>query len=112
MWSVRLVRALDLHHRVSVVPFQKLQACDVLGLAPEQCGRAAWGIAPDGRRYRGAGAMNAAVAVAAGTRLPLVLYGLPGIRWLEDQGYSLVARYRSRLWDGTPYCQQFPGECD
>lgn len=103
--------ALDRRRRVTVVPFQKPGAPEAAGLTVEQCERAAWGIAPDGRRYRGAAAVNAALAVATGTRLPLALYGLPGVRQLEDLVYALVARYRSHLPGAAPYCAEHPEEC-
>ena len=61
--------------------------------------------------YLGAEAMNAALAAAVGTRLPLTLYRLPGVRWLQDAVYRYVAGHRYRFPGTTPYCQSHPVAC-
>ena len=77
----------------------------------EECKATAWAIAPDGGRYRGAEAVNAVVAVALGSAVPLLRYSLPGIRQLQDFIYYLVASNRSLLPGDQPYCAQHPAEC-
>jgi predicted DCC family thiol-disulfide oxidoreductase YuxK len=109
--SVRLLKVLDRNRRVAVVPFQKPGIPASVGLTLEECEATVWAIAPDGRRYRGAEAVNASVAAALGTAVPLLLYYLPGIRQLQDFIYSVVASNRSRLPGDRPYCAQFPAEC-
>jgi hypothetical protein len=89
---------------VTAVPFQKSGTPASVGLTLEECKASAWAIAPDGERYRGAEAMNALVAAAIGSGLPLLVYYLPGIR-------QLIASNRSRLPGDTPYCTQHPAEC-
>jgi predicted DCC family thiol-disulfide oxidoreductase YuxK len=108
---VRLVGALDRRHRVTVAPYQRKGVPEAAGLSVEQCERAAWAYAPGGRLYRGAGAVNAALAVATRSRLLLALYGLPGVGWVQDRAYELVARHRGRFPGDTPYCEQHPEEC-
>ncbi len=108
---MRFVQALDRCRRVTAVPYQNSSVRAAAGLSINQCKAAAWAYTPDGWLYRGAGALNAAVAVALGTRLPLRLYFAPGIRRLQDHVYYLVQRNRSRLPGDTPYCQQHPEEC-
>jgi predicted DCC family thiol-disulfide oxidoreductase YuxK len=108
---MRLVQALDRAHRVTVVPFQKPGVPAAHGLTYAQCEAAAWAITPEARRYRGAGAINMALSVALGTRLPLWLYAIPGLRQLQDGVYAVIARIRSRLPGVTPYCEEFPEEC-
>lgn len=108
---MRLVRTLDRRHRVTMVPFQKPGAAATHGLSIAQCESSAWAITPDQRRYPAAAAVNLALAVALGTRLPLWLYSVPGIRQLQDSAYAWVARNRSRLPGDTPYCEQHPNEC-
>ena len=76
--------ALDRNRRVTAVPFQKTGVPASVGLTLEECKASAWAIAPDGRRYRAAEAMNALVACALGTAVPLLLYYLPGIRQLQE----------------------------
>jgi predicted DCC family thiol-disulfide oxidoreductase YuxK len=111
MRSVRLLKALDRNRRVTAVPFQKTGVPVSVGLTVKECEASAWAIAPDGGRYRGAEAVNAALATALGTGLPLLLYSLPGIRQLEDFTYDLVASNRTRLPGDRPYCAQHPAEC-
>ena len=109
--SVRLLEALDRNRRVTAMPFQKSGVPASVGLTLEECEAAAWAIAPDGDRYRGAEAVNAVVAAALGSTLPLLLYHLPGIRQLLDLIYYLVASNRSRLPGDRPYCAQYPAKC-
>ena len=109
--SVRLLNALDRHRRVRAVPFQKGDVRASVGLTVEECEETAWAIAPDGGRYRGAEAVNAAVAAAVGSALPLLLYSLPGVRKLQDFVYHLVASNRSLLPGDRPYCAQQPAKC-
>jgi predicted DCC family thiol-disulfide oxidoreductase YuxK len=111
MRSVRLLKALDRNRRVTAVPFQKSGVPASVGLTVEECAATAWAIAPDGGRYQGAEAVNAVVAAALGTTLPLFLYSLPGMRQLQDFIYNLVASNRSRLPGDRPYCAQHPAEC-
>ena len=108
---MRLLKALDRNRRVTTVPFQKTGVPSSVGLSAEECEASAWAIAPDGGRYRGAEAMNALVAAALGSAVPLLVYYLPGIRQLQDFIYSLIASNRSRLPGDRPYCDQHPAEC-
>jgi predicted DCC family thiol-disulfide oxidoreductase YuxK len=108
---VRLLKALDRNRRVTAVPFQKSGVPASVGLTLQECKASAWAIETDGSRYRGAEAMNALVACALGTAVPLLVYYLPGIRQLQDFIYSLVASNRSRLPGDRPYCAQHPAEC-
>jgi predicted DCC family thiol-disulfide oxidoreductase YuxK len=111
MRSVRLLKALDRNRRVTAVPFQKSSVPASVGLTVEECEATAWAIAPDGGRYQGAEAVNAVVAAALGTTIPLRLYSVPGMRQLQDFIYYLVASNRSRLPGDRPYCVQHPAEC-
>ena len=108
---MRLLKALDRNRRVTAVPFQKSGIPASVGLTLEECKASAWAIAPDGGRYRGAEAVNAVVACALGTAVPLLVYYLPGIRRLQDFIYYLIASNRSRLPGDQPYCSQRPAEC-
>ena len=108
---MRLFKALDRNRRVTAVPFQKSGTPASVGLTVEECEASAWAIASDGSRYRGAEAVNALVAAALGTAVPLLLYYLPGIRQVQNFIYSLIASNRSRLPGDQPYCAQHPAEC-
>ncbi len=108
---MRLLKALDRNRRVTAVPFQKTGDPATVGLTLEEGKASAWAIASDGSHYRGAEAVNALVAAALGTAVPLFVYSLPGVRQLQDLVYSLVASNRSRLPGDPPYCAQHPAEC-
>ncbi|OBF93091.1 thiol-disulfide oxidoreductase [Mycobacterium sp. 852002-51152_SCH6134967] len=64
-----------------------------------------------GAVYDGAQAVNAAVAAALGTRIPLLVYRIPGIRALQDAVYRYVASHRHRFPGTTPYCESHPVGC-
>jgi predicted DCC family thiol-disulfide oxidoreductase YuxK len=105
------MKRLDKKQRVTVVPYQKPGMPASVGLTAEACGEAAWAVTPEGRRYRGAEAVNLVLAVALGTRLPYALYRLPLIRDAQDRAYDWVAANRYRLPGDEPHCSQHPGEC-
>ena len=108
---MRLVQRLDRSRRVTAIPYQKPGVPASAGLTLDECKEAAWAVSPDGRRYRGAKAINASLAVATGVALPLTVYTLPGIRRLEDLTYDLIAANRSKLPGIEPHCKQHPEEC-
>ncbi len=80
------------------------------GLTSEQTEAAAWTVAP-GVEVGGAGGIALALAVAWGTRLPLLPWKVPGGPWLLDRCYELVARNRRRLPGAEPWCVAHPGDC-
>lgn len=108
---MRLLRALDRNRRVTAVPYQRPGAPEAHGLTAEQCAREAWSVTPDGVRYPGAAAVNAALSAALGTRLPLRLHALPGVRQAQDRAYAWVARNRRRLPGDVPLCRRHPERC-
>jgi predicted DCC family thiol-disulfide oxidoreductase YuxK len=110
---VRLIQALDRDRRVTAVPYQKPGVPALAGLTIKECEKAAWAIAPDGQRYRGAGAVNASYAVATGVALPLLVYALPVVKQMQDLAYAFVAANRSSipLPSVVPYCKEHPEEC-
>ena len=93
--SARVLRWLDRRGRLTLIPFQKPGTPAAHGLTVADCERVAWTVTPDGRRFSGAAAINVACATAIGTRLPWLLYRLPGIRWLQDRIYALIAHNRT-----------------
>lgn len=94
-----------------MVPFQQPGAPEAHGLTAAQCEEALWAATSERNWYRGAAAINTALAVALGTRLPLQLYRIPGMKQLQDRAYAWVARNRCRLPGDKPYCRQPPAEC-
>ncbi len=107
----RLVQALDPHRRVELVPFQAAEALGRCGLARAEAERAAWAVLPDGRRFRGAGAVLAVVSVLLRSPVPLRLYALPPVRRLADAAYAWTARNRHRFPGDRPFCEQHPERC-
>ncbi|MDG3011786.1 DUF393 domain-containing protein [Rhodococcus sp. D2-41] len=104
MRALAVLRRIDRHGRVSARALQEPGACEYFGVDEQQALAAAWAREPDGRRHRGAGALNAALSAAVGTRLPLWVYRLPGIRAAQDAGYRWVADNRHRLPGGSAAC--------
>jgi predicted DCC family thiol-disulfide oxidoreductase YuxK len=110
MRSVRLIRALDRDGRVTTVPYQRPGTPEAYGLTAAQCEATIRAVTSEGEHHSGAAAINAALAVALGSRLPLWLYRAPGIEQLQDLGYAFIARNRRRLPGDAPYCK-YPGGC-
>lgn len=105
------MRTLDRHRRVTAVPYQRPGTPEAHGLTADQCARQAWAFTPEGARYSGAAAINAALSAALGTRLPLCIHALPGIGPAQNHAYSWVARNRRRLPGDVPLCRSHPGRC-
>lgn len=109
--SVRMMKRLDRKQRITAVPYQMPGVLSSAGLTVEACRRAAWAVTPEGLRYRGAGAVNLALAVALGTELPYAFYRLPPIKRAQDRAYDWIAANRHRLPGDKTHCSQHPGEC-
>jgi predicted DCC family thiol-disulfide oxidoreductase YuxK len=90
--SVGWIQRLDRRDRVRVLQCQPPDVADTYGLTQADCDAAAWAYAPGGRAYRGAAALNAALAAALGTTLPLRIYPLPLVRGGQDAAYDWIAR--------------------
>ena len=103
---------------MTVVPYQKPGVPALAGLSVEQCKWAAWAVELREAcgeircHYRGAAAINASLAVALGVRFPLSFYNLPGVGWIQDCLYGLVAANGHRLPGDMPYCKAHPEECN
>jgi predicted DCC family thiol-disulfide oxidoreductase YuxK len=92
-------------------PLQGAGAAERLGIQPSQLLESVRWLDSSGAVYSGAEAANAALSVALGTRLPLMIYRLPGIRSLQEAVYRWVADHRYRFPGTTPYCESHPVAC-
>ena len=82
-----------------------------LGIPPHRAAGIGAVAGSSGDVYSGAEAANAAVSAALGTRLPLLIYRIPGIRSLQNAIYRWVADHRYRFPGTTPYCESHPVAC-
>lgn len=80
------------------------------GLSSDQTERAAWTVIGD-VRAGGARAVALMLAVAWNTGLPMRPWKVPGIPWLLDRIYEVIARNRHGLPGETPWCVAHPGAC-
>lgn len=92
-------------------PLQTPGTAERLGLSDASLMDAVRWLDAAGNVYAGAEAANAAVSAALGTRVPLIIYRIPGIRTLEDAVYRWVADHRYRFPGTTPYCESHPVSC-
>jgi predicted DCC family thiol-disulfide oxidoreductase YuxK len=96
---------------LEIVPFQQPGTAERLGISPSRMTESGWWLDSSGQVYGGAEAVNAALSAALGTRLPLVLYRVPGIRFLQERVYRWVANHRYRFPGTTPHCESHPVAC-
>jgi len=82
-----------------------------LGVAPESLLESVRWLDSSGTVYSGAEAANAALSAAIGSRIPLAIYRIPGIRSAEEAIYRWVAANRRRFPGTTPYCESHPSAC-
>lgn len=91
--------------RVEVKPFQRADLV-VHNLTVDKCGETLHVVDNDGSVHVGS---DAVAVVLRESRWPWPVVGavlrLPGVRWVAQKAYGLVARNRHRLPGGTPTCQ-------
>ena len=81
------------------------------GLTSDQTDRAVWTVAGD-VRTGGPRAVALMLAVAWNSAMPMLPFRLPGVPWLLDRLYGVIAANRHRLPGTTPWCVEHPGACD
>ncbi|MBJ8340633.1 DUF393 domain-containing protein [Antrihabitans sp. YC3-6] len=97
MKCLGVLHRIDRRDRVRTLALQDPGAPEHFGVTEEQAYDRAWAHDARGELYSGAGAINAALSGVLGTRIPLYVYKIPGIRWLQDTAYRWVAANRYRL---------------
>jgi predicted DCC family thiol-disulfide oxidoreductase YuxK len=106
-----LLLRMDRTGNVQTETLQSPGAAERLGIAPTSLFESVRWLDASGAVYSGAEAANAAVSAAIGTRIPLAIYRIPGIRFIEEAVYRWVAAHRYRFPGTTPYCQSHPSAC-
>lgn len=109
--AVYFILKLNRSGNLRTAPLQGEGIAEQLGVPESQLLDAARWRDDSGVVYESAQAMNAAVAAALGSRLPLLIYRIPGIRALQDAVYRYVAGHRYRFPGTTPYCESYPVSC-
>lgn len=104
---LRFNRTGDLHTE----PLQSAGTAERLNIPDARLLDSVRWLDASGEVYSGAEAANAALSSAIGTRIPLLAYRLPGIRWAQDSVYRWVAAHRYRFPGKTPYCESRPTAC-
>jgi predicted DCC family thiol-disulfide oxidoreductase YuxK len=92
-------------------PLQKPGTADRLGIPEDRLMQSIWWLGSSGEVYSGAEAANAAVSAALGITVPLLIYRIPGMRWLQNAVYRWVADHRYKFPGTTPYCESHPVAC-
>lgn len=96
---------------VQTEPLQSPGTAERLGITPARLLESVRWLDSSGTVYSGAEAANAAVSAAVGTRIPLAIYRIPGMRFVEEAIYRWVAANRYRFPGTTPYCESHPSGC-
>jgi predicted DCC family thiol-disulfide oxidoreductase YuxK len=106
-----LLLRLDRTGNVQTEALQSPGTAERLGIAPASLLESNRWLDSSGAVYSGAEATNAALSAAIGSRIPLALYRIPGIRFIEDAVYRWVVAHRYRFPGTTPYCESHPSAC-
>jgi predicted DCC family thiol-disulfide oxidoreductase YuxK len=109
--SVYFIQKLDRTGGLRTEPLQGAGVAERLGVPTSRLLESGRWLDKSGEVYEGAEAMNAAVSAALGSRVPLLIYRIPGIRSLEEAIYRWVAGHRYRFPGTTPYCESHPVAC-
>ena len=106
-----LLVKMDRTGKLRTEALQTAGAAERLGIAPASLLNSVRWLDSSGAVYSGAEAANAAFSAAIGTRIPLAIYRIPGIRSAEEAIYRWVAANRYRFPGTTPYCESHPSAC-
>lgn len=109
--SKDLLLRFDRTGKLSTEPLQSAGTAERLGITPANLLDSVRWLDSSGAVYSGAEAANAAFSAAVGTRIPLALYRIPGIRTLQEAVYRWVADHRYKFPGTTPYCETHPAAC-
>lgn len=109
--AVYFILKLNRTGQLRTAPLQGEGVAERLGIPRTRILDAARWLDDSGVVYEGAEAVNAAAAVALGSRLPLLVYRIPGVRGLQNAVYRYVAGHRHRFPGTTPYCDSHPVTC-
>lgn len=109
--AVTALAGLDRTGGIEIRPFQQPGTAHLLGLSESQMRESSWWRDASGAVYGGAEGINAALSSALGSRLPLLVYRLPGIGAVQRLVYRYVATHRYRFPGTTPYCESHPVAC-
>ncbi|RAV11628.1 DUF393 domain-containing protein [Mycolicibacterium sp. GF69] len=109
--AVYFLRKLGRTEGMRTAPLQGHGVALRLGVPEAQILDSARWLDDSGDVFNGAEAMNAAASAALGTRLPLRVYRIPGVRAVQDAVYRYVAGHRHRFPGTTPYCETHPAGC-
>lgn len=106
-----LLLKMDRTGNVRTEALQSPGTAQRLGIAPASLLESVRWLDSSGTVYSGAEAANAALSAAIGSRIPLAVYRIPGIRFAEEAIYRWVAAHRHRFPGTTPYCESHPSAC-
>jgi predicted DCC family thiol-disulfide oxidoreductase YuxK len=106
-----LLLRIDRTGNLQTEPLQSSGAAQRLGIPPTSLLESVRWLDSSGAVYSGAEAANAAFCAAIGSRIPLAIYRIPGIRFIEEAIYRWVAANRYRFPGTTPYCESHPSAC-
>jgi len=109
--SKDLLLRFDRTGNIRTEPLQSPGVAQRLGIEPENLLDSIRWLDSSGAVCSGAEAANAAVSAAVGTRVPLMVYRIPGIRFIQDAVYRWVAGHRYKFPGTTPYCESHPAAC-
>ena len=109
--SARLLKKLDRRDGVEIAGAQAPGVRERFGLSTAETDVAAWAVSPPGVRVGGARAIALALAVARGSRWPILAWHVPGVPWLLDRIYGFVSRHRTWFPGDTPWFEDRPGDC-
>jgi len=85
--SKDLLLKFDRTGNIRTEPLQSPGVAERLGVAPTSLLESIRWLDATGAVYSGAEAANAAFSAAVGTRIPLAIYRIPGIRFIEEAVY-------------------------
>lgn len=106
-WSAQQAKRFDRAGRLDIMPLQAPGVLARYGISPTAAGLSLHVVTPDGRVHNGGASIRMALRALPWLWPAYYLWFIPGVPWLMDRLYYLMARHRHRLgrWLGLEACR-------
>lgn len=109
--TIRMLKDLDRHDRLHMIPCQSAEGVDRYGVTPAQCEKQVFVVRGDGQVVEGGQAAMLILATALEQPWLARVGGLPIVRQVVNAGYALISRVRRRLPGPPTWCDEHPEQC-
>lgn len=109
--TIRMLKNLDRHDRLEILPCQAASGVEHLGITQRQCDEQVFVVRGNGQVLQGGQAAMLMLATALEQPWLARIATLPVVKQAVNLGYAALARVRRRLPGPATWCDEHPGQC-